>query len=65
MSMKLDLEQIKKITLGAVKVTQSEEGYNFFRFNEEEIKFYEARTLSVGGNFYKKHCSDGSCFTRN
>ena len=36
----LDFEQIKSITQGAVKITKSDAGYNFFRFNENELEYY-------------------------
>lgn len=50
----LDFEQVKSITQGAVNITKSDCGYNFFRFNESEIKMYEGRELYKGCDFYKK-----------
>ena len=38
--MKLDLEQIKSITQGAVNIIESENGFTFHRFNAEEEKYY-------------------------
>ena len=55
--MKLSIEQIKEITNGAVSITQSNDGYRFFRFNKEEFKLYEGRTLYAGCDFYKKSFS--------
>jgi len=40
--MKLGFEQIKSITQGAVNISESENGFSFHRFNEEEEKFYAA-----------------------
>ena len=48
--MKLSFEKIKEITLGSVRVTESDEGIRFYRFNEEEEEFYK-RTNT---DFYKK-----------
>ncbi|MBE7034043.1 MAG: SGNH/GDSL hydrolase family protein [Ruminococcaceae bacterium] len=38
--MKLNYEQIKSITQGAVSISECENGFTFHRFNEEEEKFY-------------------------
>lgn len=39
--MKLNLEQIKSITQGAVDVIEDAGGIRFFRFNSEEMNFYK------------------------
>lgn len=41
--MKLNIEQIRKITKGAERITEEEKGFCFYRFSEEEAKFYRAR----------------------
>lgn len=38
--MKLNLEQLKSISQGAVDVIEDADGFRFFRFNKEEIEFY-------------------------
>lgn len=54
--MKLDLEQIKNITLGAVRITEQEDGINFFRFTEEQQELYKHRKA----DFHKKtFCTSG------
>jgi len=55
--MKLTLDDIKRITHGAASVTETDEGYSFFRFNEEELKLYEGRNLYAGCDFDKKSYS--------
>jgi len=41
--MKLSLSQIKKITLGAVRITEQEDGINFYRFTKEQEELYVKR----------------------
>ncbi len=41
--MKLDPEQIKEITLGAVRVEQTEQGVFFYRFTKEQEELYKLR----------------------
>lgn len=41
--MRLNLNQIKEITLGAARVTSEENGYNFYRFTKEEEELYKER----------------------
>lgn len=48
--MKLSLEQIKSITLGAVRIAEQEDGINFFRFSEKQEALYKARKT----DFWKK-----------
>ena len=48
--MKLNLSEIKEITLGAVRILENENGIDFYRFTEEQEKFYEKRSE----DFYKK-----------
>ncbi len=39
--MKLNLEQIKSITRGALDIIEDTDGFKFFRFNKEEEEFYK------------------------
>ena len=39
----LDLKEVKKITLGAVSVTEDEGGFNFHRFTDEQEELYKKR----------------------
>ena len=55
--MKLTLEDIKSITHGAVSITETERGYSFFRFNNDELKLYKSRKLYAGCDFDKKSYS--------
>ena len=48
--MKLNLSEIKEITLGAVRILENENGIDFYRFTEEQENFYEKRSE----DFYKK-----------
>ncbi len=48
--MKLTLEQIKQITLGAVEIEQTPEGIRFHRFTREQEKLYLERSM----DFYRK-----------
>ncbi len=48
--MKLDLQQIKSITTGAVSVVQEAEGVQFYRFTQEQLAAYEKRSET----FFKK-----------
>ena len=38
--MKLNFEQIKSITAGAVRMTEEDGAIRFFRFNEEQTELY-------------------------
>ena len=40
--MKLAFDQIKKITLGAVRIEQHSEGIHFYRFTKEQEEYYAA-----------------------
>lgn len=51
--MQLELDQIKKIALGAVRITQEEDGIHFYRFTQEQEALYRARNQ----DFYKKSFS--------
>lgn len=42
--MKLTKEQLEKITLGAVCVTEDENGVRFHRFTEEQKSYYKERS---------------------
>ncbi|MBQ7839584.1 MAG: SGNH/GDSL hydrolase family protein [Lachnospiraceae bacterium] len=48
--MKLDLEQIRSICLGAVRVTESESGVSLYRFTEEQEEIYR----QANEDFYQK-----------
>lgn len=42
--MNLSLEQIKAMTLGAIRVERNDHGYNFYRFTEEQQALYKNRS---------------------
>ncbi len=42
--MNLNLSQIKSITNGAVRITCEDNGYNFYRFTQEQQELYENRS---------------------
>lgn len=48
--MKLSFEQIKSVTLGAVRVENMSDGINFFRFTKEQEELYKERNE----DFYNK-----------
>jgi len=51
--MELDYNQIKSITNGAVRITQEEDGFHFFRFTKKQEELYEAsRDISLSRNTY-------------
>ena len=50
--MKLTLDQIKSVTLGAARITESEQGFSFFRFTEAQEEYYRPQ-----GDFYYKTVS--------
>ena len=54
--MKPELSQIKKIALGAVRITQEEDGFHFYRFTQEQEALYRDRSQ----DFYKKSFSTSS-----
>lgn len=39
--MKLDLEKIKEITTGTVKITEDSDGFHFYRFTDEQYEMYK------------------------
>jgi len=49
--MKLDLSQIKDITLGAARIEEIENDIHFYRFTKEQEELYRDLTLGL----YKKH----------
>ena len=51
--MKLSLEQIKTITLGAVRIEETEQGIEFFRFTKEQEELYKKRSA----DYYTKSFS--------
>ena len=48
--MKLDLSQIKEITLGAVRIEEADNAVHFYRFTKHQQELYKARS----SDFYKK-----------
>ena len=48
--MKLDLETVSNITLGAVRVEKEEDGFHFYRFTHQQEDLYKDRS----DDFYKK-----------
>lgn len=48
--MKLNLSQIKDISLGAVRIEEDENGFNFYRFTKEQEETYK----NLKDNFYAK-----------
>lgn len=48
--MQLGLEQIKNISMGAVRVTQEQDGFHFYRFTSIQEELYRVRS----DDFYKK-----------
>ena len=42
--MKLNLDLISSVTLGAARVTEEENGFNFFRFTKKEELLYKIRS---------------------
>ena len=62
--MKLDIEKLKEITTGAVRITQETDGIHFYRFTEEQQNLY----AQVSADFLKKtHATSGVkfCFRTN
>ena len=58
--MKLNFEQIKSITTGAVKVSNENDGFHFQRFTDKQRKLYK----SVNTDHYKKcFCTAGIRFS--
>lgn len=55
-NMKLSLDKIKEITLGAVRIEQDETGFNFYRFTKEQQELYAQRREDF---YYKTFCSAG------
>lgn len=54
--MKLDLSQIRAITVGAQEITLEEDGFHFYRFNRRQQELYRG----INEDFYKKcHASSG------
>ena len=51
--MSLNLSQIKSITLGAVRIEENENGFNFYRFTEEQEELYK----NCCDEFYMKSLS--------
>lgn len=60
--MQLDLDTLKKITLGAVSITENEKGFVFHRFTEEQEMLYKATDFAP-----KVRCTAGVklCFKTN
>ena len=54
--MKFDLEQLRDVSLGAVRVTQEEDGFHFYRFSEEQESLYKSRSEAL---YKKTFCTSG------
>jgi len=55
-TMKLDFAQIRSMTMGAVRIAETENGIRFYRFTEEQEALYQEKNPS----FYKKSfCTSG------
>ena len=54
--MKLNLTQIKDITLGAARVEERADGFNFFRFTAEQEELYKNRREEF---YIKSFCTSG------
>ena len=52
--MKLNIETIKSITTGAVRVEENEEGINFFRFTKEQEEFYKKISIEQERKFFDR-----------
>ena len=48
--MKLTTAEIKSITFGALRVTETEEGLSFHRHTEKQIAFWYGRREDLGRN---------------
>lgn len=53
---KLNFEEIKSVTLGAVRITKEEDGIHFYRFTEEQENLYRERNK---GFYIKTFASSG------
>lgn len=56
--MKLKLSQIEEITLGAVRIEKNENGFNFYRFTEEQEELYKNRCEEF---YMKSFSTSGVC----
>ena len=45
--MKLDLEQIKAVTTGAVRITETEKGFRFYRFTAAQEELYKEKRPGI------------------
>ncbi len=52
--MLLDIKDIKKITFGAERIIENENGFNFYRFNEKEQEVYQTDMYSRFPSYYQK-----------
>lgn len=57
--MKLNLEQIKSITTGAVRISEEENGINFYRFTKEQEELYKKRSNT---SYMRSLCTSGITF---
>lgn len=60
--MKLNLQQIKAITLGATRVEEDQNGYNFYRFTEKQMEIYKPRRETFYRNTFS---TSGVCLAFN
>lgn len=61
--MKLDLEQIKNITVGAVRIAEDRDGYHFYRYTEEQDRFYFERDKEFPRFYAKSLATSGMRMT--
>lgn len=57
--MRLNIEQIKNITVGAVRITEEQDGFHFYRYTEEQDRFYFERDKEFSGFYAKSHATSG------
>ena len=50
--MKLNLEQIKAVTTGAVRITETEEGFQFHRFTAQQEELYQQKRPTLWDKCY-------------
>ena len=55
-AMKLNLQTIQDITSGAVRVTQADDGFHFFRFTSRQEALYKTRNE---GHYKRTFCTSG------
>lgn len=61
--MKLNIEQIKNITVGAVRILEEQDGFHFYRYTEEQDRFYFDRDREFPRFYAKSHATSGMRMT--